>query len=62
MFVPTFHMCLIPHVLIPVHIEVYVWVCRMKHDAKFGMEGLAAVVICIVDELKSVHSVEGKSE
>jgi len=46
----------------PVHIEVYVWACRMKCDAKFGMEVLTAVVICIVDELKSAHSVEGKSE
>ena len=62
MFVPTFHMCLTPHVLMPVHIEVYVWVCRMKCDAKFGMVGLAAVVICIVDELKSAHSVEGIPE
>jgi len=57
-----FHICLTPHVLMPVHIEVYVWACRMKCDAKFGMEVLTAVVICIVDELKSAHSVEGKSE
>jgi len=46
----------------PVHIEVYVWVCRMKRDAKFGMEVLTAVVICMVDKLKSAHSVGGKSE
>jgi len=62
MFVPIFHVCLTPHVLMPVHIGVYVWVCRRKRDAKFGMEGLAAVIICMVDELKSAHSVGGKSE
>jgi hypothetical protein len=57
MFVPTFHMCPAPHVLMPVCIEIYIWMCMMKCDAKFGMEGLAAVVICVVDELKSAHSV-----
>jgi len=62
MFVPAFHVCLTPHVLTPVHTEVYVWMCRMKRDAKFGMEGLAAVAIHVVDELQSFHSVGGKSD
>jgi hypothetical protein len=33
----------------------------MKHD-KFGVEKRAAVLICMMDELKPAHSVEGKSE